>query len=73
MLKTAKFGDMFKTRDGSIAILVKRRDFARRSVYECMVGKSLNPNMADAIMWPYNEDGTAQEGFTHFDLIEEIK
>lgn len=73
MLKTAKFGDKFKTRDGSIAILVRRRDLARKRVYECMVGKSLNPNMADAIMWPYNEDGTAQEGFTHFDLIQEIK
>ena len=73
MLKTAQFGDKFRTRDGSIAILIKRHDLARRKVYECMVGKCYEPNMADAVMHPYNEDGRAQEGFTHFDLVEEIK
>lgn len=73
MLKTAQFGDKFQTRDGSIALLIKRRDLKRLRIYECMVGKCYNPNMADAVMHPYNEDGTAQEGFTHFDLVKQIK
>lgn len=74
-LTNAKFGDKYKTRNGKIAILTKGHRNARLGIwFQGCIGSidcELADNNYDEHCW--YKDGTAQEGFEWYDLIEKIE
>ena len=70
-LKNCKFGDKFMTRNGKIAVIIGGHIDIRKPFWEAVIG---DPNMSFSEQWidkqNYYADGTAQEGFTHLDLIK---
>ena len=74
-LTNANFGDKYKTRDGRVVVLTKKRRRPRHGIwFEGWYG-SVDCDFADCnpnCHW-WNKDGTAQEDFKWLDLIEKFK
>jgi hypothetical protein len=74
-LTNANFGDKYKTRDGRVVVLTKKRRHPRHGIwFEGWYG-SVDCDFADCnpnCHW-WNKDGTAQEDFKWLDLIEKFK
>lgn len=72
-LTNCKFGDKFETRNGRMAVIIKSHPNPRKPWFTGIIG---DPNCDLSNSWAYEahyySDGTAQEDFTHLDLIKKL-
>ena len=73
-LINAKFGDMFETRDGHIAVVYNEHQTSKRHWYDLMIKMEKGPELLNcsAQQLIVNEDGTACDGDTSYDLVKKL-